>query len=348
MALSLVKADENVDTLADVEVPAKYYNRLLTGVEAIDVLFGGDKMPGILPGSCAMGTGVPGAGKTTFMLQLADALEQNAGRRLLYNANEESKAMIKLAADRLGIVQQFQVSQKQEVDDLVRHVLQEGYEVLFQDSLQTLQDGQLYGQRLLKSVCRKLVRLSKDHEVTVVVVGQVTKSGVAAGPMALVHEVDVHLHLDVDPKSGNRTMVMKKNRFGPALMPYEFMLSARGLEFRPAPEDAAAADQAPASRQTERRQEVQALVEERLRSGEPLSGYCFERLGLDCSGGYWRGMLRLVVERMKREGMRVGERKVNGRLHYFLEGEERRDPLRRALRDVGLVNDDGVEPEDEP
>lgn len=321
MTLSLVKPDEKTELLSSVRVPEKFYTRLKSGNDIIDAMFGGDDMPGVLPGACVMCTGTPGAGKTTFMLQLADSLSIHEGRVLLYNANEESKPMVKLAADRIKIKGAFQIKQLHDVDQLVKYVLDEGIEVLVQDSLQTLSDGQLSGQRLLKSVCRKLVRLSKDHDVTVFVVGQVTKSGHAAGPMALVHEVDVHMHLSRDKESGNRVLSLEKNRFGPAGIPYEFMLSAHGLDFKPAenPTAGQSSSEPTVSRQVERKQEVMKIIRSKLEAGEMLSGYCFERLGVDCSGGYWRGMLRLVVEQMKKEGRAVGEARVDGRLHNFLE-----------------------------
>lgn len=320
MMLSLVKADDRSGELADVEVPSKFYNRDKTGIEAVDKIFGGVDMPGILPGSCTLFTGTPGAGKSTMSLQLSDALQRVAGRKVLYNANEESLAMLKMAADRIGVRGRYKVSQKGQVDALIAHVLETGTEVLVQDSLQTLEDGQLHGFRLLRTVCRKLVRLSKDHDVTVIMIGQVTKGGGFAGPMALAHEVDVHAHLSTDKESGNRVMVLTKNRFGPANEPYEFMLTARGLDFRPV--EAAEQKQqqeAGMSRQAERRGDVKTVIREKLLAGEMLSGYCFERLGVDCSGGFWRGMLRLVCQEMAKEGFTIMEAKVEGRLHNFLE-----------------------------
>lgn len=326
MGLTLVKADEKADTLADVLVPDKYYNRVKTGIKVVDALFGDVTagMEGLLLGSCTMVTGVPGAGKTTMMLQLGDSLATHTGRQLLYNANEESKPMIKMAADRIKVRGDFQLSQKHSVDELIAYVQEQGYEILIQDSLQTLADGTLSGQRLLKSVCRKLVRLAHDNDIVVLFVGQVTKGGEMAGPMALKHEVDAHMHLGVDRETGNRVLCMEKNRFGPAMVPYEFSLSAHGLEFRQAerpPEGSVSSGHGtatPPSRQVERRKEVQAFIRERLEAGDLVSGYCFERYGVDCSGGYWRGMCRLVIEQLKREGFEVGECRVDGRLHNFI------------------------------
>lgn len=317
MTLTLVNADEKSDMLCDVTVPEKYYDRILTGIQLVDLVFGGDETPGILPGSATMLTGVPGSGKTTFALQLSDALSRHAGKGLLYNANEESKPMVKLTADRIGIAARFQVAQVHSIDALVKRVLDEGIEVLVQDSLQTLQDGSLTKQNLLASVTRKLVRLSKDHDVTVLVIGQVTKTGQASGPMALLHEVDAHLHIGRDKKTGNRFLNMMKNRFGPADQPLEVALSAHGLDLRRM-ESAEDADGVGQNKQAARRDEVKAIIRKLLMDGEFVSGYDFERLGVQCSGGFWRGMLRLTVADMEREGLPMGEAKIGGRTHSFV------------------------------
>jgi predicted ATP-dependent serine protease len=317
--LALVQADTETDKLSEVQVPDKFYTRLLCDIPILDLIFGNKEMPGILPGSITMVTGVPGGGKTTLMLQLADALNIAAGKRLLYNANEENKAMIKMAADRIRIRGEFSISQRHEVDDLIRYVLEQNVEVLVQDSLQTLSDGQLSGQKLLRSICRKLVRLSKDHDVTVFVVAQVTKGGQAAGPMALVHEVDVHMHIDRNRKTGARSLQMEKNRFGDANVPYEMQLGSSGIEIRAATDDEVQEEQEAPTKTEQRRLEVQTLIRERLLAGDMLSGYDFARFSVDCSGGYWRVQVGLVCELLKQEGYRIGEVRRSGRMHSFVE-----------------------------
>lgn len=319
MKLSLVKADGVSETLADVPVPEKFYNRLSTGIPAIDLVFGGEEMPGILPGSCTLFTGTPGAGKSTMSLQLADALQRVAGQRVLYNANEESKAMLKMAADRIGIRGQFQVSQKDQVDALIAYVLEAGIQVLIQDSLQTLDDGDLHGFRLWQTVMRKLVRLSKDHDVTVITIGQVTKGGTFAGPQALAHEADVDARLTKDKESGNRILCIEKNRFGPAGIPFEFVLTGHGLDFRAVQQ--AEQGQAAKPKREERKDAIKAAIQAELVKGELLSAYDYERLGGGCSGGLFRNLLFETCQAMAREGHNIMETKVEGRLHYFLEVE---------------------------
>jgi KaiC/GvpD/RAD55 family RecA-like ATPase len=336
MALTLVKGDDELVSLRDIKVPEHFYDRIRTEVEALDLVFGGDKTPGILRGSCTMVTGVPGAGKSTLMLQLSDWLSTRAELSLLYNANEESREMVKLAADRVGIKGEFKISSKLEVDRLIAYVRSTKTEALVQDSLQTIGDRQLSGQRLLKSVCRKLFRLSKDHGVTVFFVGQVTKSGTAAGPMALVHEVDTHIHLSSDPTGTSRVIAAQKNRFGPSMVPFEFVLSGTGVEFRAVDPAAVVVAVQPISRHADKRGEVQRMIRDRLLAGESISGYCFERLNVDCSGGYWRGMLRLAVEQLKREGHSVGEKRIGGRLHSFVDRTEGPAAVRKVFDELGI------------
>lgn len=318
MKLSLVKADGTSNKLADVEVPDKFYNRLSTGIQVIDLIFGGELTPGILPGSCIFFTGTPGAGKSTMSLQLAEALTEVAGKRVLYNANEEHKAMLKMAADRIGIKGNFTVSQRDQIDALIEHVLEAGFDVLVQDSLQTIDDGTLRGFNLWKSVMRKLVRLTKDHDVTVITIGQVTKGGTFAGPQALAHEADVDIRLSRDKESGNRILLLEKNRFGPAGAPFEFVLSGNGLDFRAIQ---AAEQQQSRPKRDERKDTIRGAIRGELMKGEMLSAYDYERLGDGCSGGLFRNLLFETCQAMAREGHNIMETKVEGRLHYFMEIE---------------------------
>ena len=318
MKLSLVKADGMSGRLSDVVVPQKFYNRLSTGIEALDLVFGGELHPGILPGSCVFFTGTPGAGKSTMSLQLADALTEVAEKRVLYNANEEHKAMLKMAADRIGIKGNFAVSQFDQIDVLVQHVLDTGIEVLVQDSLQTVDDADLKGFNLWKSVMRKLVRLSKDHDVTVITIGQVTKGGTFAGPQALAHEADVDARLSRDKESGNRVLLLEKNRFGPAGEPFEFVLTGHGLDFRAVQ---VVEQQKPQGKREERKEVVRAAIRAELMKGEMLSAYDYERLGGGCSGGLFRCLLFETCQAMAREGHNIMETKHEGRLHYFMEAE---------------------------
>ncbi len=73
------------------------YVRLSTGIEQLDVLFGG----GITDGSVTLLGGEPGIGKSTILLQLADTFAGEGD--ILYVSGEESPAQIKMRADRLNV-----------------------------------------------------------------------------------------------------------------------------------------------------------------------------------------------------------------------------------------------------
>ena len=315
MGVSLVP--ENVEVLRDVVVPEKFFKRISLGVQILDEIFGGTEMPGILAGATFLFTGMPGAGKSTMSLQLADLFQRHSKKNVLYNIGEENKHMIKLRADRIGIRGDFTISHYEDVNALIRFCKQNGVEVVFQDSLQSLRDRDLTGPKLLKSVVKKLTDFAHETDCTTFIVGHITKGGGFAGPQEIKHDVDAHAHLKLNPESGNRIFELQKNRFGPATMPYEFSLSANGLDFQPITEAVEA--KGGTSRAADRRDNIKTLIKEKLLQGERISGYCFERFNVDCSGGFWRGMLMKACKELEQDGHKIGEVRIGGRLHNFLE-----------------------------
>jgi predicted ATP-dependent serine protease len=313
--LHIADLDERVGLLRNVNVPKKYFNRLRFGVQVLDEIFGGPDMPGIMPGSSTLFTGMPGAGKSTMCLQIADLLQRNDGRSVLYNVGEENKCMVKLAADRIGIFGEFMISQFEKVDELLDFCHAVNIDVLIQDSLQSLREDGLWGPRFLKSTIKKLRNFSSDEGVTTIIVGHITKGGGFAGPQEIKHDVDTHAHLRMNPDSGNRIFELQKNRFGPAGMPYEFFLSAHGLDFT----KIEAVTEGQTSKAADRREEIKRLIKQKLLEGEEISGYCFERFEVDCSGGFWRGMLKMAVNELKAEGVVFGEKRIDGRTHTYIE-----------------------------
>ena len=217
-----------IEKLKDVVVPREYTQRILLGVKGIDEAFGGPN-PGIVAGSSMMFTGQPGAGKSTLCLQMAE-LFQIASCSVLYNLGEENRYAIRQRGERLGIQGGFSVGQIEDVNELIASVVDGCYGVLLQDSLQTLRDGDLTGPTLLKSCARKLHELSHDKGIVVIIVGQVNKANVFAGPQEVKHTFDAHAHLSVD-KNGRRFFELQKNRNGPAFVKFECSLDKYGMSF---------------------------------------------------------------------------------------------------------------------
>jgi DNA repair protein RadA/Sms len=226
--MNLGHNNKEVNQLNELEVPDRYRQRIMTGSKAVDMLFGGDT-PGIAPFMSVLLTGEPGAGKTTFVMGLADMLECNAGLRVLYNAGEQNKYVVKMTAERMELDATFEVSQFEQVDELLMFAWENDVNVIIQDSIQTLHDGDLKGRRLIESVGEKLTRYADTNTVLVIAVGQITKNGQMAGPMVLKHMVDAHAHMGVN-KRGTRIFEFKKNRFGPT-MARSYTLRSGGLKF---------------------------------------------------------------------------------------------------------------------
>jgi ABC-type dipeptide/oligopeptide/nickel transport system ATPase subunit len=300
-------------------------------VQVLDEIFGGQEMPGILNGTSILFTGMPGAGKSTAALQLGDLIQRNAGRNILYNIGEENKFMIKMRADRLGIDGNFCISMFEDVNDLIKFCKETGVEVLFQDSLQSLRDREnpdANSKTLLKTIGKKLHKFAKDDDITVFIIGHITKGGDFAGPMEIKHDVDVHAHMKLNPDTMSRVLEITKNRFGPAGIPYEFNLSSKGLDFsKGVMVEADPNGGGGISSASERKTKISGLIKELLLKGEKISGYCFNRfkdpitdkMGVDCSGGYWRTMIEKARRELEAEGHVLNETKIDGRTHVYLE-----------------------------
>ena len=212
--------------ILDIRVPSKLRERNPCGVDYIDAAFGGE---GFTPSTISLFTGEPGAGKTTLMLTLANALTSQ-GYVCLFNTAEESLYQVKLTCERLELGSGFIAGQESYVPrllkqcDALRKRNPDKPFFLVVDSLQTLNDGK-YGEENTnsQSAVRSLQMLTdyaKEHYVNVICIGQVNKSGNMAGSQKLKHMVDAMLHLSIEKKDedfkGLRVLETIKNRFGGA------------------------------------------------------------------------------------------------------------------------------------
>lgn len=304
--------------LKDIVVPQKYYDRIKLGNSILDELFGGPETPGIIIGNTIMFTGSPGAGKSTASMQLADVLQSYNFLKTMYNSCEESPYMVKIRADRLQLKQEFELCEIMEVDRLIEYALENNVRILVQDSIQKLRDGDLRGDRRQNSVVEKLKKFGDNHGVVVILICHVTKGGVYAGSGTVKHDVDAHLHLSVPGDGGARVLMMEKNRMGPSMVPFEFSMTAKGMDFGSAKQ----IDTAPPktiSKAKASQEQIVGLIKDRIRAGDKISGYCFDRLGVDVSGGFWRGMVEKAVTQMKKDGFIIGETVINRRSHVYME-----------------------------
>ena len=213
--------------LGDVETSAG--NRVGSGIAEFDRVLGG----GFVPGSVVLLGGEPGIGKSTLLLQAAAALA-DSGARVLYVCGEESPGQVRLRADRLGSPgAAIELLPEVDVARVEATALADPPDLLVVDSIQTAYDPDLTGAPgsvgQVRASTARLVRLAKDHGITTVVVGHVTKDGSIAGPRVLEHMVDTVLYFEGDRDHAFRIVRSVKNRFGAADEIGVFEMTGSGL-----------------------------------------------------------------------------------------------------------------------
>lgn len=226
--------------ILDITVPEALRHKKKTGVDWFDDALGGE---GFTPSTCMMLTGGPGCGKTTMILQLADAITK-AGHIALMNTGEESLYQIRMVTERLRLKNGFVCGQDTMAADILTHADRlrkenPGKQVfLLQDSLQTMNDGFYKDGGVTGNTpqrcCEMLTNWVKETYGICIFIGQVTKGGDFAGKNGIKHAVDVHGHLffDDDKKSetyGERLFEVQKNRFGCNGKTYIIGLDKEGL-----------------------------------------------------------------------------------------------------------------------
>ena len=188
--------------------------RILTGIDELDRVLGG----GIVPGSLVLVGGDPGIGKSTLLLQVCQRLA-GSGRKILYISGEESLKQIKLRANRMGEFADDLFLLCETNLDIIRGVIEEQRpEMVVIDSIQTMYNEEVGSAPGSVSQVREstnaLMQLAKGMNISIFIVGHVTKEGTVAGPRVLEHMVDTVLYFEGDRHASYRILRGVKNRFG--------------------------------------------------------------------------------------------------------------------------------------
>ncbi len=203
--------------------------RVSTNISEFDRILGG----GLVQGSLVLIAGDPGIGKSTILLQTSGELCKN-NKKVLYVSAEESASQLKLRAERLDInsdnlyiYPQINLeSIRAEIDNILP-------DVVVVDSIQAI-----YSQTIASSAgsvsqirecCNILMQLAKNKNITVIVIGHVTKDGSIAGPKVLEHMVDTVISFEGDKYKSYRILRSMKNRFGNTSEVGIFEMGSKGL-----------------------------------------------------------------------------------------------------------------------
>ncbi len=209
--------------------------RRTSGVGEFDRVLGG----GIVPGAAILLSGEPGVGKSTLLLEVA-AQSARAGRRVLYASAEESLGQVRLRAERTGALHdELYMAAETDLATILGHIDQVKPELLIVDSVQTvssaLSDGVAGHPSQVREVAATLIRVAKDRNLPVIIVGHVTKDGSIAGPRILEHLVDVVCQFEGDRQTSLRFVRALKNRFGPTDEVGCFDMTGEGITEVPDP-----------------------------------------------------------------------------------------------------------------
>lgn len=200
-----------------------------SGIVEFDRVLGGS----LLPGMVILLGGEPGIGKSTILLQLANAYSE-LGLNILYVTGEESLPQIKLRSQRLKAVgDNVTVMNSTVVEEISDTIDKSEYHVVLVDSIQTMASAMLdsapgtVGQ--VRESAGRLIGLAKSKSIALFLVGHITKDGMVAGPKVLEHMVDTVIYFEGDSSHMYRMLRPTKNRFGSTTEVGIFEMTPAGL-----------------------------------------------------------------------------------------------------------------------
>ena len=204
-------------------------SRIATGIDEVENVLGG----GLVDGSVNLLAGQPGIGKSTLLLQVADAVATK--HKVLYVSGEESARQVALRAERLGTSNDnLQLAVSTITNDIAATIAAGDYALVIVESIQAVAVNEVASAAgnvsQITNSTQLLSAAAKSTNTALIVVGHVTKEGSIAGPKVLEHIVDVVLQLEGDRYGGFKLLRGTKNRFGSTNEVGIFEMTEQGLK----------------------------------------------------------------------------------------------------------------------
>jgi KaiC/GvpD/RAD55 family RecA-like ATPase len=227
--MQLNSAETAFTKCSEVDIPDAFYNRMSTGCSEIDLMFGSQYFPGLMPGSAITITGTPGAGKSTMLLQTLQRLAV-LGNKVAIASGEESHVQLAYTCKRLKVTD-VEIAHIKDVEIIAEAM--KDYKVMVVDSFQALRsnDPKLGKKAFLQYAQDLLLAAAKDTGCVLIFVLHITTAGLPKGGTDIIHAVDVNVKLTVDSNDQTlRVIDVYKNRFGETKK-HSAIMGIAGFEF---------------------------------------------------------------------------------------------------------------------
>lgn len=212
------------------EVEENYISKVSTGIDELDKVLGGY----MIRGSAILLGGEPGIGKSTLGLQLAKNLSLD--NTVLYVSGEES---IKQIQDRLERILdtrtklKLYMASENNLSNIFSAINESKPAFIILDSIQSIYDDTITSVQgsltQVRECASKLIQYCKANNITILLIGHITKDGQIAGPKVLEHMVDVVLYIEGERNQDLRSLRVFKNRFGTTNVLGLFEMRENGL-----------------------------------------------------------------------------------------------------------------------
>jgi len=137
----------------------------------------------------------------------------------IFRSGEESLRQIGQRSQRLGLTSpDLKILADTALENILEQTTKNAAKALVIDSIQTMSSSDLPSApgsiAQLRECVGRVVQFAKQNEVSVFIIGHVTKEGAIAGPRVVEHMVDTVLYFESDPASRYTLIRSVKNRFG--------------------------------------------------------------------------------------------------------------------------------------
>lgn len=209
-------SSRNVSSVKAMPISEISFNdekRIFTGIDELDRVLGG----GVVNGSVILLSGDPGIGKSTILLQVGANFP--ADKKILYVSGEESINQIKLRAERLSVNNpNLYIMAETDTNLICDYISETKPDLIIIDSIQTMQINEIASSAgsvlQVRESTNIFLRVCKEQNIPVFIVGHVNKSGDIAGPKILEHIVDTVLYFEGERNQSYRILRAIKNRYG--------------------------------------------------------------------------------------------------------------------------------------